>query len=167
MTVEFIVRRVTAEDWSEYRDLRIEMLRDTPMAYAERLEDALERDESAWRERAGAQSSTPSIRVAAITSDGEWIGSMGGYVDRGQATLVGVYVAAGYRGDRFGVTSALLQAIEAWATGYSATIRLDVHESNSRARASYAKRGYVETGSTKPYPLDPVALELEMVKQLR
>lgn len=165
--MDFIVRRITEDDWVEYRDIRLEMLLDTPMAYLETIDDALQRDEAGWRERAAARGETPSIRVAAITSDGKWIGSMGGYVDDGMPTLVGVYVAAAYRGDGFGVTSALMKAIEDWASEYSPTIRLDVHESNARATASYVKRGYVATGHTKPYPPDPQFLENEMVKQLR
>ena len=165
--MEFIVRRITEDDWLEYRDIRLEMLRDTPLAYLETLDDALNRDEAAWRERAAARGENPGIRVVAITSNGEWIGSMGGFVEDGEPVLVGVYVAPAYRGDRFGVTSALMQAIEDWAREYSAAIRLDVHESNARAMASYLKRGYVATGRTKPYPPDPEYLEVEMAKPLR
>jgi GNAT superfamily N-acetyltransferase len=166
--MDFIVRRITEDDWVEYRDLRLEMLRDTPMAYLETLDDALARDEAGWRERAPAVGRTPGIRVAAVSASGAWIGSMAGFIEDGVGpTLGGVYVAPQYRGDGFGVTSALIAVIEDWASGYSASIRLDVHEANARARASYLKRGYVETGNTKPYPLDETQLELEMVKQLR
>ncbi|HEX4058138.1 MAG TPA: GNAT family N-acetyltransferase [Galbitalea sp.] len=165
--MEFTVRRVTEDDWEKYRDIRLEMLADTPIAYLETLDDALQRDEDGWRERAATRGANPSIRIAAITSDGTWIGSMGGFIEEGVPVLVGVYVAAPYRGDAFGVTSALMQTIEDWAAEYSPAIRLDVHESNARAKASYLKRGYVETGRTQPYPPDPEFLELEMVKQLR
>jgi len=169
---------MTEDDWEPYRDIRIEMLRDTPMAYGESLEGALATDEAGWRKRADARS-TPSrpyvpgapvtsIRFAAILPGGRWVGSMGGYVDdRLGPVLVGVYVAPDVRGAEFGVTSALIEAVEHWASGHSATIHLDVHESNARAIASYLKRGYVETGRTQPYPLDPRFLEIEMVKQLR
>lgn len=166
------------DDWEKYRDIRLEMLRDTPMAYGESLEGALAIDEAGWRKRADARS-TPSrpyvagaavtsIRFAAILPDGRWVGSMGGYVDDGQGpVLVGVYVAPDVRGEQFGVTSALIEAVEHWASGHAPTIRLDVHESNARAIASYLKRGYAETGRTQPYPLDPRFRELEMVKRLR
>ncbi len=176
--MEFVVRSMTEDDWEPYRGIRIEMLRDTPMAYGETLESALALDEAGWRRRADARS-TPSrphvpgtavtsIRFAAILPDGTWIGSMGGYVDeRLGPVLVGVYVAPAYRGDAFGVTSALIEAVEDWARELAPTIHLDVHESNVRARASYAKRGYVETGNTQPYPIDPRFTEIEMVKQLR
>jgi GNAT superfamily N-acetyltransferase len=165
--VDFVVRPIVEGDWREYRALRIEMIADTPMAFGESLEQVSARDERDWRDRAGTNSET-SIRLAAITDEGTWIGSMGAYVDRVEGlTLVGVYVAPRYRGDRAGVTSALFDAVEDWARERTERIRLDVHESNSRARAAYAKRGYVETGSTVPYPLDPTHTELEMIKRLR
>jgi ribosomal protein S18 acetylase RimI-like enzyme len=43
---------------------------------------------------------------------------------------------------------------------------LEVHEDNARARAAYRGLGFVETGATQPYPLDPTRLELEMVRPL-
>ncbi|MFC3297992.1 hypothetical protein ACFOD2_17610 [Clavibacter michiganensis subsp. insidiosus] len=35
-----VIRRVRAEDWREYRTLRLVMLEDTPLAYLETLETA-------------------------------------------------------------------------------------------------------------------------------
>jgi GNAT superfamily N-acetyltransferase len=165
--VQFIVRPMVEADWRDYRAIRVEMIEDTPSAFGETLESVNARTEVEWRQRA-SNDSTDSIRWAAITADGVWIGSMGAYVDRTDGmTLVGVYVAPRYRGDGPGVTSALLEAVEHWASERADRIRLDVHESNVRARAAYAKRGFVETGSTQPYPLDPTQTEVEMIKQLR
>ena len=61
--------------------------------------------------------------------------------------LVGVYVAPAYRGDQFGVTSALIEAVEDWASGHAPTIRLDVHESErpsdrpATSSAAMSRRG--------------------------
>jgi hypothetical protein len=41
-----------------------------------------------------------------------------------------------------------------------------VHEDNARARRAYERRGFVLTGHTVPYNLDPSRNELEMVKGL-
>ncbi|HEX4444457.1 MAG TPA: GNAT family N-acetyltransferase [Galbitalea sp.] len=164
--MDFLIRRIVEDDWAPYRDIRLAMLREIPMAYSETPEEVLGRGEADWRERAAAGGSTPGIRFAAITSAGEWIGSMGSYAGADGPTLMGVYVAPAFRGDAAGVTSALMAAVEDWAMGYSTSLRLDVHESNARAIASYNKRGYVATGNTKPYPPDPTHVELEMVKQL-
>jgi phosphate-selective porin len=57
--------------------------------------------------------------------------------------------------------------VEDWAAVRSPTIWLDVHADNHRAHAAYVKRGYVLTGNTLPYDLDPAQTELEMIKRLR
>jgi GNAT superfamily N-acetyltransferase len=145
------------------------MLRDTPIAYGVRFDIADDYSETEWRYHAGSGGSAGNVLLVAIGSDGSWIGTMGGYVDRnvGGPVLYGVYVAPSARGQDAGVTDALLDAVEAWARTDFATIRLEVHEDNARARAAYAKRGYVETGHRRPYVLDPTREELEMIKQLR
>jgi ribosomal protein S18 acetylase RimI-like enzyme len=81
--------------------------------------------------------------------------------------LYGVYVVPSARGADAGVTDALLDAVESWAREDYATLRLEVHEDNARARAAYEKRGFVPTGHRRPYVLDPTREELEMIKQLR
>ena len=167
--MEFSVRPVVAEDWQSYRAIRLEMLEDTPTAYVERLSTALEQTDNQWRERTARGSSPTSIRCAAITTDGGWIGSMGGFIPDGhtEPILVGVYVAPRWRGGAAGVTDALLHAVETWARARSESITLEVHEDNARAFAAYSKRGYVVTGNTRPYELDARSNEIEMRKMLR
>jgi len=167
--MEFSVRPITADDWPSYRAIRLEMLEDSPAAYVELLSTALKATDDEWRQRAARGSSPTSIRFAAITDGGDWIGSMGAFTAEGATSpmLVGVYVAPAYRGDGFGVTDALLRAVETWARDRSDSITLGVHEDNARALAAYAKRGYVATGNKRPYELDPSRDELEMRKTLR
>ncbi|GAB2507807.1 hypothetical protein GCM10027267_00530 [Paramicrobacterium agarici] len=150
------------------RDLRLEMLRDTPMGYAETIDTALTHDEAQWRMRGGRGTAEHGIVVAAIDRSGRWVGTMGGFIpdaDTGPY-LVGVYVAPHCRGRDAGVTDALLDAIEDWARSEGETVTLHVHEDNRRARVAYERRGFVATGNALPYNLDPTRLELEMVKQL-
>ncbi len=167
--MDFTVRPIVEDDWENYRAIRLEMLLDTPIAYGERHESAAALSEEQWRQRAGRGASGAAILVVAIDARGRWIGTMGGYIDQdvGGPLLVGVYVAPGARGRDAGVTDALLDAIKAWARAGYSTLRLEVHEDNARARAAYARRGFVETGHRRPYDLDPRASELEMIAQLR
>ncbi|MGD8195483.1 GNAT family N-acetyltransferase [Herbiconiux sp. P18] len=162
------VRRTVEADWPEVRRLRLEMLRDTPLAYLETLEQALRRSEGEWRAKAREGSSGHAITVVAEVPDGRFVATMLSSVPRGAsgAYLFGVYVAPSHRGPA-GVTDALLDRIEAWAAGRGDSLTLEVHEENLRARAAYAKRGFIETGATRPYPLDPRSRELEMRKALR
>jgi GNAT superfamily N-acetyltransferase len=156
------VRRTTPDDWERVRELRLEMLGDTPIAYAETLEHALGHSEAEWRMR-GARGEQPnSVSLVAITPDGDWVGTMGAYLAEGIPLLVGVYVAPAYRGKRAGVTDALLNAVMLWARQHGDALHLEVHEDNARAIAAYEQRGFRRTGHTRPYDLDENALEIEM-----
>ncbi|MBI9113711.1 GNAT family N-acetyltransferase [Sanguibacter suaedae] len=162
------VRPTTPDDWKELRALRLEMLRDTPEAYGETLDDALRHDEAEWRSR-GARGTAPGgTFVVAVEPAGRWVGIMGGRQTDPDAEpmLYGVYVAPSHRGRDAGVADALLDAVEDWARTMSGTLRLTVHEDNHRAQAFYARRGYRLTGTTSPYPLDETRRELEMRRAL-
>ncbi len=167
-TLAFSIRRTKDADWRHIRELRIEMIRDTPTAYAETLDQALSHDEREWRMRGQRGTSDHGIVITAISRSGRWIGTMGAYLpgpDTGPL-LVGVYVAPEYRGPVCGVTDALLATIEGWARTHSNHLTLHVHEDNIRAQKAYESRGFAATGHTVAYLLDPEKNELEMVKQL-
>ena len=161
------IHRTVEADWERVRDIRLEMLADTPLAYLETLETAQTHDEAEWRNRAARGAAPHNCRFAAVDASGRWAGTMGGIVSRdGEPTLVGVYVAPDVRGAAAGVTDALLAAVEDWARTEGDHLLLYVHEDNARARAAYEHRGFSYTGQTEPYPLDPSALELGMSKPL-
>jgi GNAT superfamily N-acetyltransferase len=164
------IRPIVEADWAEYRDLRLRMLEELPLAFGETLASAKVTPESVWRARTRRGETGNSVRFVAIdVATGAWLGSMGGFLspeDGNRAILVGVYVIPDYRGTGPGVTDALLDAVESWSHRFGDTLLLHVHEQNPRAIAAYAKRGFVPTGVTMPYPLDTTQTELEMVKTL-
>lgn len=168
VTVEYSIRRTRPDDWRDLRALRLEMLRDTPIAFGETLADALAHTEGEWRMRGARGTTEHGIGLVALDSAGRWLGTMGGYVPDPAtgALLVGVYVSPGYRGPAAGVFDGLLLAIEDWARTEGDTLTLYVHEDNARARAAYLRRGFAETGRRVPYVLDVSAREIEMAKRL-
>ena len=161
----FTVREVEERDWVRLRTLRLEMLADTPIAYLETLETALRHPVSHWQR--SARGRPGGLKLVAELEDGRWVGTMTGIIAEGTPTLVAVYVAPEVRGAVAGVTDALLERIEAWAAQRGEQLRLEVNELNGRAIEAYRRRGFVMTGRTTPYPLDPPSLEVEMVKALR
>jgi GNAT superfamily N-acetyltransferase len=166
----FRIERIAEEDWSLLRELRLEMLADTPLAFLETLESALQEPEREWRFRASRTLREGSVGLAAVDiSTGSWLGTMSGYLDgHGDAMLVSVYVTPAWRGRSAGLTDALLDEVEAWVRAAipEGRLLLHVHEDNPRARAFYARRGYAETGRTIPYPLDRSQNEVEMALEL-
>ncbi|MEZ0163360.1 GNAT family N-acetyltransferase [Kineococcus sp. LSe6-4] len=161
-----LIRSTTEDDWREVRALRLEMLADTPHAYVETLQTALGHDEAEWRVRGRRGQAGTSTAQVAINGDGRWVGTMGGYDPGTGPVLVGVYVTPTLRGRRAGVADALLDAVETWAAGRGPTLRLLVHEDNTRAQAFYRRRGYALTGRSEPYVLDAGQRELEMARSL-
>jgi GNAT superfamily N-acetyltransferase len=165
---EFVVRRTVEDDWRDVKALRLEMLADTPLAFLETVEMAGEHPDGFWKGRARDGSSRELITLAAILDDGRWVGTMScrRFAGTPDPYLIAVYVAPEVRGAEWGIADALLAGIEDWARREGRALLLDVHEDNARARAFYARRGFVPTGRTKPYPLDETKLELEMRKEL-
>ncbi|MEJ3404612.1 GNAT family N-acetyltransferase [Rathayibacter sp. YIM 133350] len=166
----FSVRATTEDDWANYRDIRIEMLTDSPDAFFTTLADVVDRGEAFWRERVSGAS---SFTVAAVdTDDDRWLGVMTGVIasvmtdapESAVPQLVGVYVRPEARGA--GVADALLEAIESWARVRGDALHLEVHDGNSRAVAFYARRGFELTGRSTPHPRRPGA-EVEMRRVLR
>ncbi|WP_223261616.1 hypothetical protein [Glutamicibacter arilaitensis] len=72
----FTIRPTTGADWRAIRDLRIEMIRDTPTAYAESLQDALGHDQAEWVMRASVEQ--PNMGLPSLPSQkasaglGQW-----------------------------------------------------------------------------------------------
>ena len=162
----YVVRRVRAEDWPQVRDLRLRMLLDTPKAYLETYAAAAALDDNQWRARVARHLQPGSAQFVAVTDDGAWVGTAAVFVESaGQAHLVGVFVDPHWRGR--GVIDALVAQVQQWAREAGARrMRLFVHEDNPRARAYYQRAGFMETGATMPYELDPDENEIEMVREL-
>jgi GNAT superfamily N-acetyltransferase len=163
-----VIRTTREDDWRAMRELRLEMLRDTPIAFGDTLERARGYDEVEWRIRARRGEAREQTLIVAVEDD-RWVGTMGCYVPdlTTGPLLVGVYVSPDRRGEDAGVTRALLHEIERWAADRSDRLRLEVHEDNPRARRFYEKLGFAYTGHSRPYELEPGGLELEMEKRLR
>lgn len=153
------VRPAGPDDWAAWRTLRIEALRDTPIGFLETVEAALARDEGSWRRRMG---DVPCNALARARGDAVAMSS--GFLIDGRPYLGAVYVTPAWRGR--GLLARLVEPVVEWARAYGDELVLEVHEDNARARAAYTKLGFVETGATRPYPLDPARQELEMALPL-
>lgn len=169
MDAELIQIRPTIEaDWRNIRDLRLEMLNDTPIAFGETAAEASTHSQEEWRLRGSRGTGSNSVTLAAITGDGKWVGTMGSYIADSSTgpLLVGVYVSPDFRGTPFNLTDQLLHGIEDWARENGGRLTLHVHEDNIRAQKAYLKRGFELTGHSVEYSLDPKSREVEMVKEL-
>ena len=159
MSVE--VRRVRPDDWPRTKALRLEALADTPIGFLETLAEAQQLGDDTWRARAARGAAGGDAFQVLAEVDGRLVGSCVSFVRDGRAWLVAVYLSPDARGQ--GLLAAVVAACAQWAREQGAPeLVLEVHEANSRARAAYARLGFVATGVTRPYPLEAGGLEREM-----
>jgi GNAT superfamily N-acetyltransferase len=162
------VRRITPSEWRQCRDLRLEALQDSPLAFVEQYHELLDQPDEFWQARVERNSAGPtsSMFVAAVTG-GQFVAQAGCFVDPDvtdhvSAHVGGVYVTPQARGE--GVADALMAAVISWARheALADRIRLFVTQTQGRAAAFYQRIGFVLTGATMPYPPNPDYLEHEM-----
>jgi ribosomal protein S18 acetylase RimI-like enzyme len=165
------VRRVAAEDWPEYRRLRLEALQDTPLAFAEQYHEAVVKPEAYWRERVDRSADGSATAMFVAVDNGALVANASCFVEEEvteyvSAHIVGVYVTPAWRGS--GVAEAVMRAAMDWAAGEAkaARVRLFVTEPNGRALAFYRKLGFTPTGATMAYPPDPTITEYELAQDL-
>ncbi len=146
-----IVRPLTSDEWSRYREIRLESLADEPSAYGLTLAEAEQWDESKWRERVSAR----SLFVAEV--DGRVVGTANGAPHEsqpGEYFLFGMYVTPEWRGR--GVAEQLIDAVSAsvWCRG-ARQIDLFVNAGLPRALGLYTKAGFERTGDVHELPDRP------------
>ncbi|MEG3632129.1 GNAT family N-acetyltransferase, partial [Streptomyces poriticola] len=163
---DYVIRSIRAEEWPAVRELRLRSLQDpvAHLAFLETYEEAAERPDSFWQQRAAGASAgaLDAQQIIAAGPGGRWLGTLtvlmeeagttdwaGLPVERRQGHVVGVFVRPEWRGS--GLTEALFAAGLEWGWGRGAErIRLIVHEDNGRAQALYRKVGFAPSGVKVP-----------------
>ncbi|MFE1315942.1 GNAT family N-acetyltransferase [Streptomyces sp. NPDC058755] len=176
---DYVVRAIRPDEWAAVKQLRLDALRDpvAPIAFLETYEDAQERPDSFYQERAvnSGEGSVSARQFIAEAPDGSWAGTVtvlleeagtkdwAGYpVERRQGHVVGVFVRPEHRGN--GLIKALFDTGVSWAWERGAEqVRLFVHADNARAQGAYRKVGFAPSGLVVSFEKDEAANELEFV----
>jgi ribosomal protein S18 acetylase RimI-like enzyme len=161
------VRRIAVEDWPKFRQLRLEALQDSPLAFVEQYAESLAQPDEFWLDRATRGAAGESAVTFVAVRAGELVGKATCFVEPDvpecvSAHVVGVYVTPKFRGS--GVAEGVVGAAVRWAREERGAdrVRLFVHETNQRAMAFYRRLGFATTGATVAYPPDPTYTEYEM-----
>jgi GNAT superfamily N-acetyltransferase len=125
------IRRTTLDDWSTWRELRLNALRLAPTAFGETYANALAGDEAYWQKWWIERGDTALRSIA--YADGVPAGQIGCLQWRGpdaDPELIAMWVEAAFRGT--GVADALVLDVLAWARekGYR-RVALDGAEAGS------------------------------------
>jgi ribosomal protein S18 acetylase RimI-like enzyme len=136
------IRRAVIGDERLLRDLRAQALTDAPEAFGSTLERELARTVEDWRKWFA-----PGVTFFVLV-DGEPRGLVAGVndtADRSVVHLMAMWVAPAIR--RSGAADLLVNAVKDWAAESGANeLRLNVVESNDRARRCYERNGFRVTG---------------------
>jgi ribosomal protein S18 acetylase RimI-like enzyme len=157
------IRRLTGDDWAEYRAFRIAAATESPYAFGATPQDMAARPDESWRSLLEAHRDPDGIALVAV-DDERWIGSMRAFVDDDAAWIYSVYATPDAR--RSGVASKLMTELLAWSAVHAHTAMLHVGESNDRARHLYQQFGFAPTGVTAQNPAYPENTELVMALPL-
>jgi ribosomal protein S18 acetylase RimI-like enzyme len=162
------IRPMRADEWRELRRLRLEALRDSPLAFGSTYEREAAFDDAEWRRWAG-ESAREETELGIVAVDGRrWVAMARGSTSSGNSTeayLLGVYVDPAWRGRGLG------RAVSAEVIGWARTrglrrLLLHVADWNHGARRLYESLGFTATGATEPLPHDPSVTEYEMALEL-
>lgn len=162
------VRRLRADEWKAFKELRLRALLDAPTAFGSTYEEQSRLGDDYWQGRArqGAEAGDSVLFVA--ERKGALRGMAWGVIDgeaAGIAHLYGMFVDPGLRGREVG--RALVDAVCGWAQarGLRAVV-LDVTDVNAPAIRLYERCGFARTGRTQPLPHTPSITEIEMERVL-
>lgn len=158
-----VIRRIRPGDGPRIRELRLEMLADTPIAYGESLQTASADPLERWLAQAERNAVGCEHATFVAEKDDRFVGTAGGLTDGERTFVVSVYIAPDHRGQR--ILAGLIDAVAAWslASGRSELV-LEVAAENPRAIAAYDRLGFRLTGASQPHPLYAGVTEQEMVR---
>jgi RimJ/RimL family protein N-acetyltransferase len=157
------VRRIQPDDWPRLRDLRLEALKDSPLAFVEQYDESLAEPDEFWQHRASRAADGQERATFIADEESRFTAMAACFLEEPTlAHVVGVYVTPSRRGT--GLGDRVIQAAVDWAQTVPAVVRIHLYvtDGNERAAAVYRRLGFVATGTTIPYPPDPTVMEHEM-----
>jgi ribosomal protein S18 acetylase RimI-like enzyme len=143
------VQPIVADQWREWRALRLAALTEAPDAFGAALEDWSDAGEDRWRQRL---ESVHLNLIAVLGHEAVGMVSATEVADR-QVELISMWVAPTGRG--LGVGDALIRAVVGWAGAQQADrVVLAVREGNRQAILLYQRNGFRDAGRSS-LPTDP------------
>lgn len=147
-----LIRKLTSQDWSAYKAIRLKSLEDSPQAFESSLVEESQFTPEQWQLR--LESTKSSFCLGAFCEQGKLFG-IGGFRQgeklktSHKAYVWGVYVEPNARG--LGVATRLMQGLldEFYALHHIAILQLTVTANNEQAMALYEALGFRQYGIEK------------------
>ncbi len=128
--------------------MRLASLAESPAAFGSRHADWVDAPAERW------QSRLTQVPLTLVAQEGaEVVGVVSGQpVGQEWVELISMWVAPAARGT--GLAGRLIDEVVAWAGGQNRMTYLMVRADNVRARKSYERAGFVDTGVPEGWPAD-------------
>jgi ribosomal protein S18 acetylase RimI-like enzyme len=131
-----------------FRAVRLASLSESPAAFGSRYADWVDAPAERWRSRL---TQVPLTLLAQEATN--VVGVVSGQpVEENWVELISMWVAPTARG--MGVAGRLIDEVVGWAAGLDRKTFLMVRSDNTRARKSYERAGFVDTGIPEDWPAD-------------
>lgn len=145
------IKRLTKEDWTAWKELRLEALRISPTGFGQTLEEALKRSDADF------ENDVDKGTIFAAVINDKLAGCIGFYSLTGvktkhQGNIWGVYTRPEHRGK--GIADAMIKVVIDHAKTRALQIHLSCDAGNHGAIALYQKNGF------KIYGTEPRALKV-------
>ena len=163
------VRPIGPDEWRRLKEIRIEALVESPLAFTTTPEEAQSLADAVWQQRAAGN----AHGVAQLTMIGiegvRTVGMAVGLLRDGSAAdvvpIVSVFVSPSHRGR--GVGRRMMEGVEDWARRHGArSTSLWVVDENRAARRFYEALGYRATLDRQKISVPPERWETRLVKDL-
>jgi ribosomal protein S18 acetylase RimI-like enzyme len=137
--------RLTADDWREFRDVRLASLADAPGAFGSRHADWVDASEERWRAR------LTDVPLTVVAREEEHsVGVVSGVPAGDHVELISMWVAPTHRGT--GLAGRLIDEVVDWAAGQGLGTELMVRDDNEPAVAAYERAGFTDLGVPDDWP---------------
>jgi len=161
------IRSILLSEWSEYRDIRLRALKESPEAFGSTYARESGFSDVDWKSRLEISDPVASAPVVACHG-GRFVGLAWGKIespDRHIAHLYQMWVDPKHRG--FGLGRLLVEAVIDWAQGQGVrTMMLEVTEGERPARSLYEALGFQPVGELIPQRPGSDLLEQTMILKL-
>ena len=142
------VRRLRADEWPRWRDLRLELLKDSPEAFGSTYDETLVRADESWQEYVAAAATSDTSAIYVVEDGERWLACAGTYADpdeHGDVWLFTVWTRPEARGR--GLQKRLVHTLMDWAAAQGhGSMKLWVTDDNDIARSCYESLGFTSTG---------------------
>jgi len=136
------IRRVWADEWRLFRDIRLAALEQDGDQFGQAYEDASRRTDAQWQEDAAMAAGSDEFLVVLALDGARAVGISGCIRREDFGKIIMVWVDPAYRGRGIGLRLVRATMAEARAPRY----RLTVVEGNAPAIRTYERLGFTATG---------------------